>query len=277
VIVDQSRTDDSEQIVRTAMAEHDGIEYVRSTLTGAATARNEGAAHVREDLMLFTDDDCEVDPDWARRWAELFESDPKIGLGFGTVSAPPYDATEGLIPTFDPGPVPRTFGPEVLRRGPINLGMGANMAARRSAWLQVGGLDDHFGPGTAFPAAEETDMAVRVLDAHLAIAHAPGPRVIHHGFRRASAAPKLYHGYWLAGGAMYGKHIRSGDRRAIMWALRDLSGLSFEAARKAVTGVRPTGANAARFLVKGLYLSTRTPVDKRLRMYEPQLEFASAR
>ena len=99
----------------------------------------------------------------------------------------------------------------------------------------------------------------------------------HHGFRRASAAPKLYHGYWLAGGAMYGKHIRSGDRRAIMWALRDLSGLSFEAARKAVTGVRPTGANAARFLVKGLYLSTRTPVDKRLRMYEPQLEFASAR
>jgi hypothetical protein len=185
------------------------------------------------------------------------------------VSAPPYDTAEGIIPTFDAGPAPRTFGPEVLRRGPINLGLGANMAMRRNAWQRTGGFDEHLGAGTALLAAEEGDMAVRVLDLDVAVALTPGPRVLHHGFRGGAAAASLVRGYCLGGGAMYGKHIRSGDRRAILWALRELWGLSLNAARKALTGVRPTGFNAARFFLKGLYLSTRRPVDKKRRLYAP--------
>ena len=46
-------------------------------------------------------------------------------------------------------------------------------------------------------------------------------------------------------------------------------GLSVKVARKAVTGVRPTGFNAARFFVKGLVLSTRAPIDKAHKMYAP--------
>src|SRR5262245_37726310 len=182
MIVDQSRDDDTEQIVRAAMTEHDGIEYIRSTRTGAATARNEGAERVEADVLLFTDDDCEVDADWASAWGELFDSNPRIGLGFGTVAAPPYDTTAGLIPTIELGPTATVFGPEVLNKGPIALGMGANMAVRQSVWQRAGGFDEYFGPGTAFPAAEETDLAVRVLDLDFDIAHAPGPRVLRHGF-----------------------------------------------------------------------------------------------
>ncbi len=276
IIVDQSRSDDSETVVRAFMAEHGDIEYIRSTRTGLSTARNEGANRARDDVLLFTDDDCEVDPDWARSWAELFDSNPTIGLGFGTVSAPPYDTTEGIIPTFDPGPSPLTFGPEVLRGGPIHLGLGANMVMLRSAWQRAGGFDEHLGAGTDLPAAEEGDMAVRVLDLDVDIALAPEPRVLHHGFRGGAAAASLVLGYCLAGGAMYGKHIRSGDRRAIFWALRELWGLWLEVARKAVTGVRPTGFNAARFFVKGLVLSTRAPIDKAHKMYAPRPVLARA-
>jgi len=274
VVVDQSRADDTEEIVR-ALSIHENIDYRRTNRTGAATARNDGAVGVDEDLLLFVDDDCEVDPDWAAAWAAFFECNPSVGLGFGRVDAPPFDAAAGIIPTFEPGPADRVLGPEILRRGPIDLGMSANMAVRRTAWDAASGLDEHLGAGTAFPAAEETDLAVRLLDLHFDIAHAPGPRVLHHGFRRAEAAPKLFRGYWVGAGAMYGKHIRSGDRRAIGWAVRGLWTLSTETVRKALTGVRPTGFNAARSLVKGLVMSTRQPVDRTVRMYLPRRELTS--
>jgi GT2 family glycosyltransferase len=267
VIVDQSRADDTEAVVRALMADHDGIDYFRSTRTGAATARNEGAVRVDEDLLLFTDDDCEVDPDWARAWTELFASHPRVGLGFGRVTAPPYDFASGTIPAFDPGPGTQVFGPEVLRQGPVRLGMGANMAMRRSAWQQTGGFDESFGPGTELPAAEETDLAIRVLDLGYDMSHSSEPDVVHHGFRAASTAARLFHGYWLAGGAMYGKHIRAGDRRAIMWSLRELWGLCDRTLRAVLTGVRPTGFNCVRFFVKGLAVAVRKPVDRTLRVY----------
>ena len=275
VIVDQSRGDESEAVVRTAMADHDGIDYVRSTRTGAATARNEGAERVEQDLLLFTDDDCEVDLRWAESWSEVFGSNPRLGLAFGEVAAPDYDIATGTIPTFDAGLTDRIFGVEVLHRGPISLGMGANMAVRRSVWKQAGGFDEYFGPGTEFPAAEETDLAVRVLGLDHDIAHAPGPRVLHHGFRPGSESARLFCGYWLSGGAMYGKHIRAGDRRAIRWAVQDLSKLSLAITRASLTGTRPTGFNAARFFVKGLLLSTHKSVDKTLRMYTPRRELVS--
>jgi GT2 family glycosyltransferase len=276
IIVDQSRSDDTELIVRAVMAEHGGIDYIRSTRAGATTARNEGASRAVHDVLLFIDDDCEVDPGWARAWADVFDSNSAIGLGFGTVSAPPYDIADAVLPTFDPGRAARTFGPEVLRRGPIHLGLGANMAMRRSTWQRAGGFDEHLGPGSEFPAAEEGDMVVRVIDLDAKVALAPGPRVIHHGFREGTAAANLMRGYCLAGGAMYGKHIRSGDRRAIFWAAGEFWRLSSKAVWKTVTGVRPTGLNAARYFVKGLVRSTRVPIDKAHRMYTPRPVLARA-
>jgi GT2 family glycosyltransferase len=277
VIVDQSRGNESESVVRAALESNEGIEYIRSTRTGAAAARNEGAERVEQDLMLFTDDDCEVDPDWAEAWSDVFDSNPKVGLAFGQVAAPPFDVAEGFIPTFDVGPTDRVFDSDILHKGPIDLGMGANMAVRRDVWQQAGGFDEYFGPGTNFPAAEETDLAVRVLDLGFDIAHAAGPRVLHHGFRPGKESPRLLCGYWLAGGAMYGKHIRSGDRRAIRWTVQDLSRLSLAFTRATMTGVRPTGFNAARYFVKGLLLSSRQSVDKTMRLYTPRRELTSAR
>jgi GT2 family glycosyltransferase len=275
VIVDQSRGDESQALVRALMDEHDGVDYVRSKRSGAATARNEGSVRVEEDLLLYADDDCEVAPDWAKAWSAVFDEDPNIGLAFGRVIAPEYDTSAGIIPTFDPGPVVTTLGPEIFRQRLVNLGMGANMAMRRSVWQQVGGFDDHFGPGTDLPAGEEGDLVVRVLDRGYEIAHAPTAEVLHHGFREGSAAGKLLLGYCLAGGAMFGKHIRLGDRRAIVWALREVWVLGLSTTRAVLTGRRPTGFNCLRYFVKGLMVSMRKPIDRTRRMYAPVSNFAS--
>jgi GT2 family glycosyltransferase len=282
VVVDQSRTDATEELMRATLQEHDCIDYVRSDKTGAARARNEGASRADADLLLFVDDDCEVDPDWEAAWVSLFESQPGIGLVFGRVVAAPYNETAGIITTFEPGPILRIFGRQVLGRGETRLGpmqlggMAANMAISRDAWVRTGGFDDHLGAGTDLPGGEETDLAVRVLDLCGKIGHAPDPHAVHHGFRAGSAAATLFHGYWIGTGAMYGKYIRSGDWRAIRWAFGDLWRLSTETVRKTLTGVRPTGFNAARFLVTGFIRSLRKPVDRTLRMYKTRGELTAA-
>ena len=41
-------------------------------------------------------------------WVAVLAAQPEVVVGFGRVSAPPYDRSLGHIPVFDPGPVAAT-------------------------------------------------------------------------------------------------------------------------------------------------------------------------
>src|SRR5262245_1620449 len=63
-VVDQSDDRATEAAVTYHTQDDPRIHYLRSTTRGSNLARNEGVAAGRAPYILFTDDDCRVEPDW---------------------------------------------------------------------------------------------------------------------------------------------------------------------------------------------------------------------
>jgi GT2 family glycosyltransferase len=204
LVVDQSAEGGTAAVVG-QHAHLPGLRYLRQSAVGLSRARNLGIAEATADLVAFTDDDCEVAADFVRTVAEAFQRLPQACLLFGQVEAGAHDASLGLVPSCrrDHEFVART--PKDRRR---LGGMGACMAARRAALVELGGFDARLGAGATFPAAEETDLAARALARGLAVVETPGVRVIHHGFRSWHELDSLSESYLFGTGAMYGKHTR---------------------------------------------------------------------
>ncbi|MGH9076248.1 MAG: glycosyltransferase family 2 protein [Acidimicrobiales bacterium] len=266
IVVDQSATDASADVVAEVSAELGGIDYIRSDRSGLSAARNQAAAAAEVELLLFTDDDCEIDSESVREWWRIFSADPSLGIGFGRVTTPPFDPA-GVIPSFDPGPGTRAWDLRLFAHGAETVGMGANMVVRRQAWAAAGGFDELLGAGAAFPAAEELDLAFRLLRRGWRLAHAGGPLVMHHGYRAPAEASSLGKGYSAATAAMYAKHVRCGDARALLLMARETAHLVARVIRCVVRGARPLGLNSLLAFLAGIGRSAAHPVDRRRRLY----------
>ncbi|HKV86539.1 MAG TPA: glycosyltransferase [Candidatus Dormibacteraeota bacterium] len=263
IVVDQGEDD----AVRAIVAEFDeaAVRYLRCLRRGLSAARNEGASRARNRVIVFTDDDCEVAPDWGAQWQAAFTRDVSPGVAFGEVARAEHDPAQGFVPGFDL--VPGMYGRELFKQGIGSVGMGANMALRREVWQAIGGFDESLGSGRRLAAAEDTDFAYRAVRAGYRVLHAEGPKVVHHGFRSNSEASRLVSGYMGGIAAMYMKHARCGDPYAARLFLQEGANLSRNVVVHLVKGKRPLGARSlAAFLSVG-FSSLRLPVDTRLRVF----------
>jgi glycosyltransferase involved in cell wall biosynthesis/GT2 family glycosyltransferase len=273
IVVDQSTDMESAAVFKEEVGGLAGFHYVASESIGATVARNEGARSVGRDtdLLLFTDDDCEVTPGWVDDWRRFFEAHPAVSIAFGKVDVPEFDPTTGLIPGFDPshedGHEDRVWGPEVFSHGAGFVGMSANMAIRRDAFDDVGGFDEALGPGTRFRAGDDPDLALRTVLAGYQLARTAEPTVTHYGFRNKLEASRLGHGYAAGTAAMYVKLVRCRDWRAARLMVRDIGRHLTRIARSALTGERPTGFNSLRGFVATIPAAATRPVDVNRRMY----------
>jgi hypothetical protein len=269
IVVDQSTDTESAAVFKELVGGLAGFHYVASESVGAAVARNEGAQSLGKDrdLVLFTDDDCEVSPDWVEHWRRFFEAHPTVSIAFGKVDVPEFDPATGLIPSFDPGQEDRVWGPEVFSRGAGFVGMSANMAIRRDAFDDVGGFDEAFGPGARFRAGDDPDLALRPVQAGYLLGRTAEPTVMHYGFRNKLDASRLGHGYSAGTAAMYVKLVRCRDWAAARFMARDLGRLLAQVVRRTITGERPTGFTGLRGFVAVIPGAARCPVDVNRRMY----------
>ena len=80
------------------------------------------------------------------------------------------------------------------------------MALRRSIVLEFGGFD-----GSIRPSAEDNDLSYRWLRAGRRIRYEPDFVVWHHDWRTRDQLARLYVGYGIGQGMVYGKHLRRGD------------------------------------------------------------------
>jgi GT2 family glycosyltransferase len=208
LIVDQSVDDRVEQVV-IEFADI-GARLVHCEGRGEGRGRNVGLREARHDLLLGTDDDCTVAPDWVgRAWAHL-EAEPR-GIVTGRV-----------LPVGDPRAVPSTREDAEPRDYTGDLScfplFPNNMALRRTLALELGGFDE------GLPAAPDNDFCYRWLRDGKPLRYEPDMVVWHHDWRTSAELERLYIRYARGQGAFYAKHLRRGDFHMLRFIVRDLIG-----------------------------------------------------
>lgn len=212
IVVDSgSTTPETAQVAAAA-----GVRYVRSDIPGLSIARNLGLHSSTREIVVFTDDDCLVEPGFLPALVAPFES-PSVGAATGALR----DASDER--EIAPGPIAVLHD---VTQG-LDAGHGALMAFRRSVILDLGGFDPVLGAGRRFGGAEDMDAVCRVLRAGFTVVRVPRA-IVRHVFTRADDDYlRLNTNYGLGMGAMCAKWLREagadGRRLAALVARRGLS------------------------------------------------------
>lgn len=145
VVVNNNCTDDTDAVVK-RHTDHLPLRTVREPKPGHTHARNRGIDEARGDLLLWTDDDVQVDAGWLAALAEGAARHPDAA-GFGGPIEPwyPVEPDPVLLEVFGPlrmGFCGADLGPVEREMAPGEHTFGANMAYRVS---KLGGL--RFDPG----------------------------------------------------------------------------------------------------------------------------------
>jgi GT2 family glycosyltransferase len=190
IVIDDGSTDDTARIA----GAHGAAVHTLFPNVGLAAARNAGIRAAGASLIAFTDDDCEVDADWARAVVTAF-ADPDVDGVSGPVIPQSESAfVRGFLQANNPiQPLPATLLEQrgaayrlllyirsQVRPAPMTPNLysvvGANMAFRASALMDVGGFDEAFRFGS-----EEEDLCRRLHErpAGAVLHYAADAQVVH--------------------------------------------------------------------------------------------------
>ncbi|NUN66288.1 glycosyltransferase [Pseudanabaena biceps] len=189
LVIDNAPSSDTTYLL---MAQFPTVRYVLEPRPGLSVARNTGIHHANSEIIVFTDDDVEVHPDWLTR-LRLGFCDPQVMVVTGLM-LPAELETEAQISfhrgatgfnwecrslVFDPAyfAAMQPYGVPVWY-----IGAGASMALRRKAVKMVGGFDERLGAG-ASGCSEDSEFWYRVLAAGYSCRYEP-TAVIYHYHRR---------------------------------------------------------------------------------------------
>ncbi|MFN0086558.1 MAG: glycosyltransferase [Blastocatellia bacterium] len=210
IVVNNGSRDETERVIHRYAARHPGrVFHLREARRGLSRARNRAVAASSGELIVFTDDDVLVSPNWLDEIHREFAENPRITVIGGRVLL----ARETLQKVSClPGEERR----EYVFPGDGCIGMGANMAMRRELFGAIGMFDVRLGAGRYFAGADDIDLFYRALRAGYRLLYAPNI-LVHHDHDRVTAeqASRLEYGYGKGCAAYLVKHALRGDTHAM--------------------------------------------------------------
>ncbi|MFN4042247.1 MAG: glycosyltransferase family 2 protein [Brevundimonas sp.] len=218
VVVDNGSTDATPDLLRRLQL-GPGVRLI--TLSeprpGLSCGRNLGLAHASGDLLVFTDDDCEMHPQYLTDLQRYWRRDERDIIRGGRVE----------LGVATDQPVSIKLSPDRERLGltsaPGGFVLGCNMTMSRAVADRVGRFDERFGAGARFMAAEDTDYQLRAIKAGIEVEYVPDMTIIHHHGRASRQdALAVNRGYNIGNGALYLKHAQSAPwlLRHFFWTLK---------------------------------------------------------
>jgi glycosyltransferase involved in cell wall biosynthesis len=165
VVDNASRANETKELVAKT-----SFRYVREERPGLDWARNCGLFAARNDIVAYTDDDVQVDPDWLKGIAFGFNH-PQVACVTGLVC--PLELETPAQTLFEEyggmgkGFAPRIFQPAKMLPGELiashSSGVGANMAFRRDFLMKQNGFDVHLDVGTPSNGGGDLDVFHRTM------------------------------------------------------------------------------------------------------------------
>jgi glycosyltransferase involved in cell wall biosynthesis len=166
------------------------VRVVRELEPGLSNARNRGLECATGEIVVFADDDVEVDNAWLATLVAPFARGEGVGATSGmtlpgALETPAQRWVEGfggrirgfdirvydlMDPPADQPLFPFTVG---------DLGAGRNMAFRRELLIEQGGFDPALGPGTLAHDGDDIEALLRILLSGHQVVHDPAAIVWH--------------------------------------------------------------------------------------------------
>jgi GT2 family glycosyltransferase len=215
-VVDQSEDDATEAAVSAHCRADRRVRYLRSQSRGSNLARDEGITAGDAPYILFTDDDCRVEPGWVTAMrSELRHQETSAVFGrvipeeeLASDVRPEQAVSPALRLAVKDFPARQEFAGNRFR---LDFGHGANMGVRRDAYQAVGGFDLLLGCGGPLRAWPERDIGYRILSRGGRIVYTPKSVVHHRQWRDWKEVRRTFLNYAFGTGAVAGKYLRAGD------------------------------------------------------------------
>lgn len=266
ILVDQSDNDDTCIAIEQFKADS-RFRYLRTPTRGLGISRNIGLSQAGGEVVAFTDDDCEVPPDWLERIEAAIRRYSQVALIFCNVLPGPHDETKGFIPQSvrTNRLLVRSIHQKYHARG-----IGAGMAVRRTVILnELGGFDECLGAGARFFSSEDIDLAIRALLKGWWVYETDETAVVHNGFRTWAQGSDLTKRDWAGIGATYAKTIKCGYwQTAGVIAYEVLNHTLWEPIVEVLQQHRPRGLKRFIYFWRGFMAGLRTPVDRTRIIYD---------
>jgi glycosyltransferase involved in cell wall biosynthesis len=226
IVVNNASTDDTTIVVQSWAASNTvPLHLLFEPRQGLSYARNCGLRAAKGDLLVFTDDDCCMHPDYILQLLKYDANDAGPVLRGGCVVL--GDPTD-LPLTIKTRPAITRWSKKLNSARHENLGdtlLGCNMSMRKTVANLIGLFDELLGAGTGIPGAEDIDYVYRAYLAGVTIEFVPDMLVYHfHGRRQISDGTKLFQNYSMGGGALFAKYmfIAPSLCRPLYWDLKGL-------------------------------------------------------
>jgi GT2 family glycosyltransferase len=180
IVADNASPDGTPARIRESFSEVRVVELAGNL--GFPKACNAGADTGEAEFIVLLNNDVEAPPEFLERLVRPLSDDARIGSVAGLVVRPGGDVIDSMGLTADPALAgfPRLRGRAIeaaRSAAPVLVGpCGAAAAYRRSAWEDVGGLDE----GVRFY-GEDVDLALRLRSAGWRAAAAPDAVAVHLG------------------------------------------------------------------------------------------------
>lgn len=194
------------------------IKYMWIQSRGLSRARNIGIAAARGRVIAFSDDDVLVDPKWLRALVAAIGTEEERRVAAGQVIPAPPERPGAFTSSHYVDDTPATYTGRI-ERDPLG---GGNMAIYRSGFDAVGLFDERLGAGGRYPAADDNDFGLRLLEAGFSIVYVPEAIVHHRAWRSRWRYPIVRWRYGRGKGGFYGKHLGLSERHIQRRLARDV-------------------------------------------------------
>jgi GT2 family glycosyltransferase len=198
IVIDNNSKDDTRNVAEIFSDAFTAYRVVKETSQGLSHARNRGIAEARGDILVFLDDDVEVDATWLPSLLAPLD-DPRVAvvggkvLPFGAQVIPDWLPREYcfLASVFDPADSVCEL-PKV---------MGGNSAVRRQVFDEVGLYDISLGrKGNKLLGGEEVELQIRIRNAGYKVIYTPHAVIWHKIAEKLNFGYIENYAYWLGVG-----------------------------------------------------------------------------